>query len=210
MDAQSSPPQRERTPGLPAPEGAHHHRHPVSGGSVPSAEPAGYKDAPSGAGGSTEPLPTERLRELEQRRGGGGPGASPAAARENVPGPRVFVDNASFSIEGQPQEFATPSLPEEEPIDRVPWAARIPRCCGTCRDFRRGSDGHTGVCKNPYAFADESERVVESDQLACRWSGGVFWLPNDDDAWRERVDTSRHTRPTPHLDAALGQLNGRD
>lgn len=157
---------------------------------------------------STEPLPVEEVREqTKERDTWSNLGAYPGETSTFTP--HVHVDNARFSEKEQYQATGH-EAPLEDPIDRVAWAASIPRCCGTCRDFRRSGDGHSGVCRNPYAFADQRERVVESDQLACRWSGGVFWLPNDDDAWRGRIDPSRHTRPTPHLDAALGHPNERD
>ncbi len=132
------------------------------------------------------------------------------------PSPSVLTDNATFEIHQQPPTFTPepvsrpsaskkrerPPAQATDPIDSVPWAASIPRCCETCRDFRRNQDGATGVCTNPWAFADRTNAVVKSDQLACRSSIGVWWLPNDD-AWRGKFDTEERTRPTPRLDELL-------
>jgi len=47
--------------------------------------------------------------------------------------------------------------------------------------------------------------VVECDQLACRSSTGVWWLPSDD-FWLDRAEIAHHTRPTPYLDAILAEV----
>lgn len=125
--------------------------------------------------------------------------------RRNEGAPHVHVDGVDLGS-GQNAEFRRPAKrPVDntpEPIDRVTWISGIARCCGNCRDFRRGPDGKTGVCTNSYAFQEQP--VVQSDQLACGAGRGEWWLPHDE-FWLERADTSHHTRPTPYLDAALAE-----
>lgn len=169
--------------------------------------------------GATEPLPIEEIRRIERSLGSipavhGAAGPSPVKAPDQTSPngtpssqPVAHIDNASFEVSMREAHFETTHHAgrDEEPIDRIAWVASLPRCCGTCRDFRRSADGRTGVCTNPLAFADQRHAVVESDQLACRSSAGVWWVPADD-VWLEQVDVSHHTRPTPHLDAALAGL----
>lgn len=84
-----------------------------------------------------------------------------------------------------------------DPIDHDTELRSVPRCCGTCRDFKRLNETGQGWCTNPHAFTEQ--RMVESDSLACRSSSGLWWLPHDD-LWLERADTTHHGRPTPMLD----------
>ena len=84
-----------------------------------------------------------------------------------------------------------------DPIDLARDLQTIRRCCATCRDFKQVGDGRTGWCNNPYAFAEK--RMVQSNEIACRSSLGVWWLPHDD-LWLEFADTTHHGRPTPLLD----------
>lgn len=86
-----------------------------------------------------------------------------------------------------------------DPIDLSHELQSVRRCCATCRDFRQVGDGRTGWCNNPYAFSER--RMVQSSEIACRSSLGVWWLPHDD-LWLERADTTHHGRPTPLLDDA--------
>jgi hypothetical protein len=90
-----------------------------------------------------------------------------------------------------------PSALEADPIDNVIDLHSVPRCCGTCRDFKRIDESGRGWCTNGHAFPER--RMVESDGLACRSSIGVWWLPHDE-LWLERADTTHHGRPTPMLD----------
>lgn len=156
----------------------------------------------------TEPLPTGDVRALMGR----GYPETPVAPREDRTGPRgrdtrepfVHVDGAvRSSTTDRRDKQSSPQLQSAErfdPIDRVERIATLARCCATCRDFRQvGTDGR-GWCSNPYAFGER--RMVQSDQLACRSSLGMWWMPNDD-VWLERADTSHHGRPTPLLDASL-------
>lgn len=163
----------------------------------------------------TEPLPVDALNEQLAARSSNDAfsnGADPEKPNNgNGSGiacgtnPFVYVDGPELAGTAANHQSVSPSqqetTPVRDPIDERSRTASITRCCGTCRDFRRNSDGETGVCMNPYAFRDRP--VVKCDQLACRSSVGVWWLPHDD-VWLERADTVHHTRPTPHLDAALG------
>lgn len=143
----------------------------------------------------TEPLPTrEVLGALEQQ-------DSYRASFEPV----VHVDGSVYASP-QPQGRRLPVVQElappdrDDPLDQQEQLRGIKRCCGTCRDFRQVGDGSRGQCVNPYAFSER--RMVQSDQLACRSSLGMWWMPSDD-IWLERADTSHHGRPTPLLDAAM-------
>ena len=103
---------------------------------------------------------------------------------------------------------ATPERFMADPIDTDLRARALPRCCGTCRDFRRIGDGQQGWCENAYAFP--KRRMVQSAELACRSSFGVWWLPYDE-PWLERADITHHGRPTPMMDGmACGRLPGKD
>lgn len=170
---------------------------PVMGGEDPAFERDAARDEP----GTHVRQMTEPLPELDVE-----PEESPNSIHSE---PQIHTDNATFEIRDEPPSFAsTPSaetMQPRNPIDSVPWAASIPRCCGTCRDFRRNADGTTGICTNPWAFADQTQPMVQSDQLACRSSFGEWWAPTDE-TWRGKVDTAHHTRPTPYLDALLAEL----
>lgn len=123
--------------------------------------------------------------------------------------PIVHVDGLTLEAAATRPEFADtvvapqPAARSVSPIDETPWTAAIPRCCDTCREFQRDPSGQTGYCGSPYAFSRRT--MVKSDQLACRSSIGVWWLPSDD-IWLDRADVSHHTRPTPYLDAVLADL----
>ncbi|CAN5378685.1 hypothetical protein BH23CHL1_BH23CHL1_15920 [soil metagenome] len=202
---------------------------PYAGGSRPSSTassasaavqpPVGAAEPGKLAEQGTEPLPTEDVRALLDHRY---PDA-PVAPRDDRTSPRgrdsrepfIHVDGAvRSSTTGLHDKQTTPQLQSAErldPVDRVERLATLPRCCATCRDFRQvGADGR-GWCSNPYAFGER--RMVQSDQLACRSSLGMWWMPNDD-VWLERADTSHHGRPTPLLDASLkvqrSSESGRD
>lgn len=175
---------------------------PIAGGSQ-AAEVEPSLDVPPTFLQPTDPLPD--IKEFVEDQ----------SEAPTEPSPSVLTDNASFEIRPEsptftPQPSSPPSAPQParrpkqstDPIDSVPWASSIPRCCETCRDFRRNQDGATGVCTNSWAFADQTNAVVKSGQLACRSSIGVWWLPNDD-AWRGKFDTEERTRPTPRLDELL-------
>ncbi|HYI15538.1 MAG TPA: hypothetical protein VEX37_09110, partial [Thermomicrobiales bacterium] len=101
-------------------------------------------------------------------------------------------------------KIATPGISKDapaalavDPIDLARGLQTVRRCCATCRDFKQVGDGRTGSCNNPYAFAEK--RMVQSNEIACRSSLGVWWLPHDE-LWLEQADTSHHGRPTPLLD----------
>lgn len=83
-----------------------------------------------------------------------------------------------------------------DPIDDDQTLAETPRCCATCRDFVPEGDGSRGRCRNPYALVQP--RMVKSDELACRSSIGVWWLPRDD-IWLERAESAKVQAPEPML-----------
>jgi hypothetical protein len=148
--------------------------------------------------------PTEPLPELQALPSSTDSPQVAGAPRPFAPGDGSIVLNQrslTFDARLKPASRINPAL------DRVSKLADLQRCCGTCRDFKRHADGTSGVCTNAYAFPDGA--VVKSDVLACSSSMGVWWLPNDD-LFVNAVDTSHHSRPTPYLDAALGQRAGSE
>jgi hypothetical protein len=143
--------------------------------------------------------------------------SSPAKPRspEQRPARRV-PDDLPPAVESRPTRWFTGAghLPagrngeigEPFPVDPIDLASdlqSVRRCCATCRDFKQVGDGRTGWCNNPYAFSEK--RMVQSDELACRSSLGVWWLPHDD-LWLEYADTTHHGRPTPLLDDLVGAV----
>jgi hypothetical protein len=96
-----------------------------------------------------------------------------------------------------PPRAELPLALDVDPVDSSQRLPGVPRCCGTCRDFRRDEDGEQGWCANPHAFAQR--RMVQSSELACRSSIGVWWLPHDE-LWLEHADITHHGRPTPLMD----------
>ncbi len=159
----------------------------------PSGTGTGFTDQ------GTEPLPTEDVRAMFDA---GYSGGSVQHVQDERHEPVVHVDGAvrSFTSEQRERPLALQVAESQDPIDRMERLAALKRCCATCRDFRQVSDGERGWCNNPYAFGER--RMVQSDQLTCRSSLGMWWMPNDD-VWLERADTSHHGRPTPLLDATL-------
>jgi hypothetical protein len=164
----------------------------------------------------TSPLPVSEVNRLFTQRGGqeqAPPARSSQSIQQTKGGAlhgdvaRVHVDGIEFTSLATQETFA-PVNPAGKPhgpapIDERKWVAGIPRSCDTCRDFQRDADGKTGRCGNSYAFSRPT--VVECDQLACRSSVSVWWLPSDD-FWLDRAEIAHHTRPTPYLDAVLSEL----
>jgi hypothetical protein len=193
-----------------------------------SSTPGQQASVPAPQEGNTEPLPTTDVRDALRGqatvadRGNSMPAASPpqqrAGARQDVlrdslypsglPEPssaRVSGDGVQTRREARPRRADIDVLPlalPEDPIDSVEALAALPRCCQTCRDFKRVGDGSQGWCGNLHAFPER--RMVLADGLACRSSIGVWWLPHDDH-WLEEADTTHHGRPTPLLDDLLKQ-----
>lgn len=95
------------------------------------------------------------------------------------------------------------SQPEPGKVALNPKLAKMPQCCGTCRDFRPAEGGDRGWCNNPYAF--DHRRMVRKNDLACRSTIGDWWIPSDD-WWLQQADYSHHGRPTPIVDDLLRQL----
>lgn len=163
---------------------------------------------------ATSPLPIEELNRLVQpspaRPAASAPVSEPVAAtQDGNAAPLVHIDGLEREAGPERNAFTaslnTPdeSLPNRSPLDVIPWIAGIPRCCDTCRDYRRAPEGAGGYCGNPDAFVDQT--VVQSQELACRSSIGVFWLPSDE-LWLDQADISHHTRPTPYLDEILADV----
>jgi hypothetical protein len=140
-----------------------------------------------------------------------GPGASPqrsATSQSDAPSVTGAGSPGKTDIRTNSSPYSTYRVPldmpaalERDPIDTVPAASSVPRCCETCRDFKRVGDGNSGWCANSYAFPER--RKVQAQDLACRSSVGVWWLPHDD-LWLERSDITHHGRPTPILDEEFG------
>ncbi|MEZ4520949.1 MAG: hypothetical protein R3A46_04785 [Thermomicrobiales bacterium] len=164
----------------------------------------------------TSPLPVNAVNEALQDHSR--PIVEPTTSRSRHQGaatpsstdePVVHIDGLQVEARAAVEAFAPPDREDVEarkgvsPLDQAPWVAAIPRCCDTCREFQRDPDGRTGYCGSPYAMGKRT--MVKSDQLACRSSIGVWWLPSDD-TWLDRADISHHTRPTPYLDAVLDDL----
>lgn len=130
----------------------------------------------------------------------GGNGQAVPAAPQTEPLNSVRPRSTRPEVRQDVSIVQIPLAMREDPINTAPAVSTIPRCCETCRDFKRHGDSDTGWCGNPHAFAER--RMVRSQELACRSSIGVWWLPHDD-LWLERVDTTHHGLPTPILDEEL-------
>jgi hypothetical protein len=102
-------------------------------------------------------------------------------------------------------------LAEFEPYldveDDVVIAPDVPRMCRTCRDFRPAASGDRGWCTNRWAFSHR--RMVDSDELPCETSVGVWWLPSDE-VWLATADLSAHSQPTPLVDLWLAKTGQDD
>lgn len=180
-------------------------------------------DGRNDSGGGTEPLPVEQVREGMDADAVDPPvtrddltAAEPPYLEPAIPHRETTWITGAGSIEISPgatmrdnpsdgiaPETRLPLAMPRDPIDASGFASSVPRCCATCRDFKRVGDGARGWCVNPHAFTER--RMVESDGISCRSSIGSWWLPSDD-LWLERVDMTHHGRPTPLLD----QLHGDD
>ena len=163
----------------------------------------------------TSPLPVEELsRVLEEgerpqstapngRSGNGFPAVdAPLERVVNIDGPGGDYGE-SPARELPSSSTSAQAIQPQSPIDSISWIAGVPRCCDTCRDFRRDPEGKEGYCGNRDAQIPQT--MVKSHELACRSSFGVWWLPTDE-TWLERADVSHHTRPTPYLDELLAGL----
>lgn len=80
------------------------------------------------------------------------------------------------------------------------WA-QLPRCCGTCKDFRPASDERRGWCTNQWAF--KHRRMVDANDRPCETSIGHWWVAADF-AWQGELDMSSFSRSTPLMDKFLG------
>lgn len=170
---------------------------------LPKLEPA----AVSGAALPPAAPPVPRSRAVAERPVPPAPMSLPLEPAVPDRNPRWVPPAGSVPI-AAPLVIADEQRPYPvDPVDACGWLQSVPRCCGTCRDFKRVGDGERGWCTNRYAFGEE--RMVESESLACRSSMGVLWLPHDD-LWLERADTTHHGRPTPLLDQIVqeGHLAG--
>ncbi len=113
-----------------------------------------------------------------------------------------FTGAGNIARSAGPREAPAPFA--VDPIDLSLDLKTVRRCCATCRDFKQVGDGRTGWCNNPYAFPEK--RMVQSNEIACRSSLGVWWLPHDD-LWLEYADTTHHGRPTPLLDEMVSAVS---
>lgn len=175
--------------------------------------------------GETEPLPSAaEVRDAVSNERYAKAGGSSQPDRRITRSPANPSTSSGDSSHGEPNDLPPPVEPRpttwftgagHRPPDLVPEAApyavdpidlsrdlkSVRRCCATCRDFKQVGDGRTGWCNNPYAFSEK--RMVQSNEIACRSSLGVWWLPHDD-LWLEYADTTHHGRPTPLLDDLVG------
>lgn len=134
---------------------------------------------------------------------------TPDAGPSSAPAASVLSPHTATGARSGGGVIASPSTRQStrlasafpvDPIDSAAHLSTVPRCCGTCRDFKQSGDSGRGWCSYPHAF--DERRMVESSDLACRSSLGVWWLPHDD-LWLERADTTHHGRPTPLLDELM-------
>lgn len=150
----------------------------------------------------------------------GGNAMAPSSSKgssvpENEPAPVIAEsDEPSRATFGISSSAAKPNLPDDgltpPTFDRGTLIAKqssqipvIPRCCGTCLDFRPAEGGKRGMCVNRLAF--EQPTMVSADDIACASSIGDWWVPNND-WWEQKVDKSHHGRPTPNFDSLIKQL----
>lgn|GEM_PF-3484073 len=180
----------------------------------------GHQEQTQLKSGETAPMPspTEIRRAIDQRQAAAEPVvehmSEPRASKRR----RTALDDVPVDLPpaveprrptwvtgaghvAQPAPVNLPRARAVDPIDRNDDVGSVRRCCATCRDFRQVGDGRTGWCTNAYAFGEK--RMVQSDEIACRSSLGIWWLPHDG-LWLEQADTTHHGRPTPLLDEVLG------
>jgi hypothetical protein len=180
----------------------------------------GHHSEPALARGETEQLPsaTEVRQAVERQKSPAAPANNRPAVQQAGPRRRPMPEDVPVdlppAVEERPTTWYTgaghvaplhvhqgPPPKSVDPIDTADGLVGVRRCCATCRDYKQVGDGRTGWCTNPYAFGDR--RMVQSDEIACRSSLGVWWLPHDG-FWLEQADTTHHGRPTPLLDELLG------
>jgi len=92
-------------------------------------------------------------------------------------------------------EVLTPVPPAQDFAPGPVWG-HLPRCCGTCKDFR-STDGRRGWCTNQWAF--KHRRMVDADDRPCETSIGHWWIPGDF-TWEAGVDPASFNPPTPLMD----------
>jgi hypothetical protein len=169
-----------------------------------TVEPAPARPKQSGGVQYTEPLPELPTGGVTSRQT---KPLGPTAALLRAEPPAHVLTLTSGPAVLDAVKNAPPNRPERDLFDRIDALSGLPRCCGTCRDFRSNADGRTGICASRYTYLDDP--VVKSDELACSSSAGIWWLPNDE-VFVKAADTAQHARPTPFLDAVLGQRAGSD
>jgi hypothetical protein len=86
------------------------------------------------------------------------------------------------------------------------WA-ELPRCCGTCKDFRPASGGRRGWCTNQWAF--KHRRMVDANDRPCETSIGHWWVAADS-VWQGDIDLDAYAKPTPLMDKYLGANESPD
>jgi hypothetical protein len=129
--------------------------------------------------------------------------------RETDLDPIEQVDFAAAAAEWEPVDQAVdwdPPLPRPSDADALVGSigvspdhvwAHLPRCCGTCKDFRPASDERRGWCTNQWAF--KHRRMVDANDRPCETSIGHWWVAADF-AWQGDLDMERLFQPTPLMD----------
>lgn len=215
----------ERSPAHPNPD-------PEPSGSEHAAPKNGARSGPELKRDETEPFSTADVRDAVRKQRGAAGGTTDARDKGSLaarPAPTVLPDRQTRgdvrprvepppAIDERPTARSTgagntvpggiatelPSPYAVDPIDLSRDLKSVRRCCATCRDFKQVGDGRSGWCNNAYAFSEK--RMVQSNEIACRSSLGVWWLPHDD-LWLEYADTTHHGRPTPLLDDMVGAVS---
>ena len=150
--------------------------------------------------------------------------ASPRTQQSSRPISRVrnqeYHPQSADRSEARKQESQSRSRVEEkrrpyihlrqdgEPFRHLPLeiSPKVPRNCGTCRDYRPSGVEGRGSCMNE--FAGPVQRVVYEEDLACQHTYGSLWIPADDRVWSSDLpDTSA---PTPRVDAMLARKRRRE
>ena len=119
--------------------------------------------------------------------------------RWNAEAESVDWDEQDDRLLVETDRFAVAADVEPETV----WA-HLPKCCGTCKDFRPAADGKRGWCNNQFAF--KHRRMVEADDRPCETSLGHWWVAADF-AWQGEVEMEAYTQPTPLMDKWFGRID---
>jgi len=147
--------------------------------------------------------PRRQLPSPDDRQDARGSGRAKALAHP-TPGAAIAI-RATPAVVVDVIPITTDLIPYgADPIDGAGHLAIVPRCCASCRDFVAEGDGSRGRCRNAYALVEQ--RMVKSDELACRSSIGTWWLPRDD-LWLERADMMAMPWPDPLLNGIATSIS---